>query len=131
MVGIGPMNNGLRVSSLNNNSICFNERGQNENMNFRTLVNGNFGLVQGGFGLDSISDIRGGSGREFLVGSVNNEGNVSKIKQFPQHKLDGNVVANEKKYNGSTFTNEAEFNKIELNISDNLMADDKNLHNEL
>jgi hypothetical protein len=66
MVGIGTMNNGLRASSANNN-----ETGQNENMNFRSFVNEKFGLVQGGFGLDSISNIRGGSGREFLAGSVN------------------------------------------------------------
>ncbi|RHN44861.1 putative transcription factor MYB-HB-like family [Medicago truncatula] len=131
MVGIGTMNNGLRDSSANNNSFFFNKRGQNENKNCRSFVNENFGLVQGGFGLDSISDIRGGSGREFLAGSVNNEGNVSKNRQFPQHKLNGNVVENVQKYNGSTFTNEVDFNTIEFNNFDYLMADDKNLHNEV
>jgi len=126
MVGSGTMNNGLRASSANNN-----ERGQNVNMNFRSFVNENFGFLQGGFGLDSISNIRGGSGKEFLAESVNNEGNVSKNRQFPQHKLDGYVVENEQNFNGSTFTNEVEFNKIEFNNSDFLMADDKNHRNEV
>jgi len=67
MVGIGTINNGLRASSAINHSFCFNERDQNENMIFRSFVNEKFGLVSGG------------SGREFLAGSVNNEGNVSKI----------------------------------------------------
>nr|QSD99580.1 MYB family transcription factor [Melilotus albus] len=130
MVGNGTLNNGSRASSAINNYFGYNEGGQNENMNFGFLVNENFGLVQGGFGLNCISDVRRGSGTEFLAGSNNNEGNVSKIREFPLQKLDGNVVENEKN-NGANLVNEVEFNQMEFNFSDFLMAGDMNLHNEL
>jgi len=107
-VGIETTNKG-GFDKASANSFGFNFTGQNENINFRSCLNERFGLVHGGFGL-----VNGG------VSGVN----VSGTRGNHLHKLKA-VVENEKHYN------KADFNQMEFNISDSLVADGMNLHNEV
>jgi len=63
-VGIETINKeGSDNASVNRFGLNFTD--QKENMNFRSCMNEKLGLVHGGFGFNSISEIRGVSGNEF------------------------------------------------------------------
>lgn len=119
-----PMSNNPFGVQLNN-GFGFNVGANNENVN----VGGSFGLVQGGFGLNSVSDVSGGSGSGSGSGSevpttfVNAE-NVAEVNQFVENVNQNNGAAN--------LISENEFKQMEINVADFLMADDNlNLLNEV
>jgi len=109
-VGIGSTNKG-GFDKATANSSGFNFTGQNKNRNVRSCLNERFVLVHEGFGL-----VHGP--------------NVSETRGNHLHKLKA-IVETHEHHNNVNSLNKADFNPMAFNISDSLVADGMNLHNEV
>jgi len=112
-VGTGTTNKG-RFDNVSPNSFGFNFMVRKENMNFRPCLHEKFGLVHGGFGL-----IYGGVSRSDFDTRLANGVNVVETRGIHLHKLKAIVE------------NEEQNNQMEFKISDFMVADQMNIHNEV